>query len=406
MLITNKNLTVLISNSMRYLFILIGFLINTCLGGVYSWSVFRKPLEDALAIGAKDSGLPYAIFLAFFSFTMPLGGYLTEKIGVKFTVILGAILLGTGWFLASFSSSILFLVLTYGVIGGLGVGLVYGVPLSVIAKWFPDKKGFAIGLTLAGFGASPFFIAPLASSLIAENNVFYAFQILGITFGIAIALLALFLRNPMTSEIANYLNTSNLSQKSDKQYESSEMVKTPMFWMLWFCFFVGSFVGLAFIGMTKPIGKEIFALQDVAITLSISVFGIFNSIGRPLFGNITDQFGIKKAVLISYTFITFASLLILFFSSNVFVFYIAASIFWLNLGAWLAIAPTATIILFGASNYSKNYGFIFTAYGIGAVLGVYTSGIIKDIFQNYLVFFYPVLVLLAIATVLVLRFKK
>ncbi|MEM4246075.1 MAG: MFS transporter, partial [Candidatus Bathyarchaeia archaeon] len=121
----------------RWIFVALGLVINLCLGSVYSWSVFRKPLEAAFRIGATESGLPFMIFLAFFALLMPPSGRLLERLGVKRVCMLGGVVVGVGWILASLSPNIALLALTYGVIAGSGVGIVYGGPIAASARWFP-----------------------------------------------------------------------------------------------------------------------------------------------------------------------------------------------------------------------------------------------------------------------------
>lgn len=154
------------AESGRWFYVFFGLIINICLGAIYAFSLFRSPLEKLWGINATESGLPYMIFLAMFAFAMPFAGNLMQKWGPKITMFLGGILVGIGWIAASFSKDINSLTLLYGVIGGIGVGIMYGVPIATSAKWFPDKGGLAIGLTVGGFGLSALIIAPIIKQLI------------------------------------------------------------------------------------------------------------------------------------------------------------------------------------------------------------------------------------------------
>jgi MFS transporter, OFA family, oxalate/formate antiporter len=159
----------------RWLFLPLGITTLLCLGTVYSWSIFRKPLEASLStpavkIGATDTLLPFAVLLVVFAIVMPIAGRYIEHYGATKMTAVGGTIVGLGYFLSSFATSIPLLVLTYGVIAGAGVGIVYGVPISLAAKWFPDRKGLAVGLTVVGFGLSPLITAPLAKSLIESNG--------------------------------------------------------------------------------------------------------------------------------------------------------------------------------------------------------------------------------------------
>ncbi|HOD73845.1 MAG TPA: MFS transporter, partial [Candidatus Bipolaricaulis anaerobius] len=145
----------------RWGYVALGFVANVCMGAVYAFSVFRKPLEELWGISATSSGLPFMVFLAVFALGMALAGGLVERWGPRKTGILGGILVGLGWILAGFSPNIGVLTLFYGVIAGAGVGVAYGCPIAVAGRWFPDRRGLAVGLTLAGFGASALVVAPI-----------------------------------------------------------------------------------------------------------------------------------------------------------------------------------------------------------------------------------------------------
>ncbi|MEM9006550.1 MAG: MFS transporter, partial [Cyanobacteria bacterium P01_F01_bin.86] len=177
----------------RWLLIPLGTSVLLCLGNVYSWSVFRKPLESELAINATQSLLPYTLALVFYATFVSVAGFCIPRIGPRLTTAIGGVILGIGYLLSSMATNIGMMSLTYGVIAGTGVGIAYGVPMAVVARWFPDKKGLAVGLTIIGFGLSPLITAPLANQLIDAYTVRPTLRILGLTFmviilGIAIAL--------------------------------------------------------------------------------------------------------------------------------------------------------------------------------------------------------------------------
>jgi len=160
----------------RWLFVLLGTIIMLCLGSVYSWSVFVNPLtkhftEIGQTVTASDVLLPFSIFLAVFSVAMVFSGKYIERFGPRKMAMAGGIICGLGWLLASTAGSVQMLYPTYGVIGGLGVGIAYGCPVAVSARWFPDRRGLAVGLTVLGFGFSAFFTANIATYLIGAFDV-------------------------------------------------------------------------------------------------------------------------------------------------------------------------------------------------------------------------------------------
>ena len=180
----------------RWVLVIFGMLINLCLGTIYSWSVFVAPLTSYFtkdlgqAVTASDVLLPFSVFLAFFAITMPFAGKYIEQYGPRNVTIVGGILTGLGWLLASFATSVPMLYVLYGIIGGIGVGIAYGVPVAVAARWFPDRRGLAVGLTVLGFGFSAFFTANIAGYLIGAYGVMTTFRIFGIAFVILTILLS------------------------------------------------------------------------------------------------------------------------------------------------------------------------------------------------------------------------
>jgi len=381
----------------RWLYVVLGLIINICLGTVYSWSVFKKPLEDLFTCSATQSGMPYMIFLAAFAFSMPFAGFFLEKLGPRLTVIIGGVFVGFGWAVSSWAGSIGVITLTYGLIAGIGVGITYGAPLAVATKWFPKKKGLAVGLTLVGFGLSPFITAPLARHLIATNGVMSTFLTLGIAFFVIIVILSLPLRFPREGELA--IEGSSKKKESEIEIGPAQMLKKKQFYGLWICYVIGTLAGLTVIGITSPFGVEVVGLTAAGGAVAASIFGIFNGVGRPIFGALTDKLGPRKAAILSFIIIIAASILVLILGDVPGMFYLSFAIFWMLLGGWLAIAPAATSAYFGLKHYSKNYGFMFTAYGVGAIIGMLISGKLKDALGSYTYTFYPVMGLAVIGII-------
>jgi OFA family oxalate/formate antiporter-like MFS transporter len=385
----------------RWIYVILGIIIMMCLGTVYSWSVFRLPIENSFNIGSTQSGLPYMISLAFYALFMFLTGKFLDKYNPRIIISLGALLVALGWILSAYAPNIYVLTITYGVIIGAGVGIAYGAPMTVVAKWFPEKKGLVVGLVLIGFGLSPLITAPLARNLIENYGLTKTFLMLGISFGIIIPLLSYPFRYPSDSESKNLQTTSNTKVYIINDTSTSKMIKSQNFKGLYFNFIIGTMIGLMLIGITSNVGVELIKLSPKTVALLMTIFAIFNGIGRPVFGLLTDKFSSKKAMLISYGLIITAALLMLMANEgSLLLFTVAFSIFWFNLGGWLAIAPTSTLAMYGTKHYSQNYGVVFTAYGIGAIIGVSTSGLLIDLFQNYHSIFYFVIGLCAIGILL------
>jgi MFS family permease len=386
----------------RWLFIPLGIMVLLCLGTVYSWSIFRKPLENLLNIGATDSLLPFTVLLVFYAVLMPITGFFIDKYGSRTVTAVGGVVTGIGYILSAFAPNIYVLVLTYGIIAGAGVGIAYGVPLALAAKWFPDQKGLAVGLTVIGFGLSPLITAPIAKYLIDTYQLQTTFLILGIVFTLIILAISTILKTPPPGWTPAGFTASQASAIARNQ--TVPMMQSPTFYGLWVCYSIGTFVGLSAIGISSPVAQEIIKLDAGTATASVSLFAVFNGLGRPIFGWVTDRFKPKYAAIANYILIIIASIMMTQAGAGqVATYIIAFCLFWLSLGGWLAIAPTATLTLFDPTNYAKNYGIVFTAYGVGAFFGTIVAGKVRDTFGSYTNAFY-ITGILAIVGIIIAAF--
>ncbi|MGV2830961.1 L-lactate MFS transporter [Myxosarcina sp. GI1(2024)] len=383
----------------RWLLIPLGMSVLLCLGNVYSWSVFRKPLENEFNINATESLLPYTIALVFYAALMPIAGFYIPRIGTRTTTALGGIFVGAGYILSSFATNIEAMTVTYGVIAGTGVGIAYGVPMVVVARWFPDRQGLAVGLTIVGFGLSPLVTAPLANSLIDAYTVKSTLRILGIAFAAIILGIAVALEMPPKD-----WHPQNLSLRSKSIAILSypvNLFKSRSFYGLWVCYAIGTAIGLSAIGISSSVGEEIIDIDSQLAASSVSLFALFNGVSRPLFGWLSDRFKPHYVAIATYVLILIACMLMVNArEGQVATYLIAFCLFWFCLGGWLAIAPTTTLRFFHPDNYAQNYGIVFTAYGMGALLGTLVTGRIRDWLGNYTYAFYP-MALLAIAGIMV-----
>jgi MFS family permease len=365
----------------RRISLALAFLVNAALGSGYSYGVFRPALEKHWSLNATDSGLPYMVFLAVFAFSMPIGGALIERIGEKKTIWLGAVLLGAGWVLAGSAADINSLALYYGLMGGAGVGLAYGAPLSLAAKLYPDRKGAAMGVALAGFGLSPLFSAPLMREAIELAGPVNAFAYSGAALAGSVVFFSLFLRRPPAHPHAH--TAAGLAALPSRDSSPAEMLRSPKFYSLWLCFAAACAIGLSVIGITPSFAAEVPGPGSAAGTALLMAFSVFNALGRPVFGWLADRFGPAAAGALSFALVACSAAVLREFPGSYAVFIAAFAVLWLSLGAWLAVAPAATAFFFGLSHHPRNYGIVYTAYGAGAIAGVTLTSRLKDLTGCY-----------------------
>ncbi len=391
----------------RWIFVILGMIINLCLGTVYAYSVFKKPLETLFNTSATQGNLPFMIFLAVFALFNFFAGKFIDKHGPRKVMIIGGIVVGIGWILTKFASSIGMVVFTYGIIGGAGVGIVYGGPVSVSTRWFPDRKGLAVGLSILGFGASALVTAPLAKTLIASYGPLTTFGILGIAFLIVIIILSIPMKFPKTGWKPAGWTPPQTAGGVAQSLTTGQMLKNSSFYGLWLCYTIGTTAGLMAIGISATVGREVIGLDVGTAAFLVSIFAIFNGIGRPIFGWLTDKITPRNSAILSFVIIAIASFMMLSAQQGSTALYtIAFSGFWLCLGGWLAIGPAATASFFGLEGYAQKYGVVFSAYGLGAIIGGIISGSAKDVFGSYLKAFWPTAILAIAGIIIALLFLK
>ncbi len=373
----------------RWVLVGAGLIINLCLGTVYSWSVFVNPLIEYFStslgqtVTANEALLPYSVILAVFSVTMALTGRYVETHGPRRITIAGCILTGLGWVLASMASSIAMLSIMYGIIGGIGIGIAYGATVAVAARWFPERRGLAVGLTVFGVGFSAFITANLAGYIIAVSGVMNTFRI----FGIGVIIVTLPLALPLTFPPVGWKpvgwNPPQDREQLSCECNRSEMLRTPEFYGLWMCYFIACIAGLMAVSISKPVGTEVVGIETGLATALVGFFAIFNGGGRLVFGTLSDRLNPGNTAALTFILIALVSLAM--WQVPVTGVYIAAfAVLWGCLGGWLAIAPTATASYFGTRDYPRCYGVVFLAFGAGAIAGPQLAGFIRTAAGTYL----------------------
>ncbi|NLI09263.1 MAG: OFA family MFS transporter [Elusimicrobia bacterium] len=349
----------------KKILLFLSFLIMLCSGTIYSYSIFRKVLESFLNISSYQSAVPFKILLLCFALSMPLGGWLIEKKGIKKVYFLGALALSASWILSSFSKSFETFSLFYGFLGGIGVGLIYGVPLKIASLLYPDRKGLTSGIVLAGFGLSAFINSYLLKKLIINFGISKAFFSYGLMFLVIFSLIGLKIKEiPKTEEDLN-----------SKTYDLNDIFKKIEFYSLYIMMASACFVSLASVSFTAGYFIDVFSFSGERAAFLVSMFALFNTAGRPIYGWISDKIGIKKAILLTAVSYFLAGAGGLYYGKSYYAALSFFSVLWFTLGGWLAIAPSATIKLFGLAHYSKIYGIVYTSYGLGGFAGIAYSSL-------------------------------
>jgi len=437
---TNEGIPTKESKFMNRWIIVIGaIMIQVALGAIYAWSAFTGALQsEAFAFSKTETQAIFSAGLATFAIFTIIGGRLAKKYSPRNIALLGGVFLGLGYILASFvGPSFPLKLLFLGIMGGAGIGLGYVVPIAVGVKWFPDKKGLVSGLAVAGFGfgafiwilmANPPSVLGINGFLTLSNGAAYTvamvdnvFLMYGIAFLVLVVIGSLVMVNPPAGWIPKGWKPPEQDKSDKKKYmldlKPKEMLKTRQFYLLWMMFFIGALAGLMVIGNIQNFATSAtdgfasadseFASQavDIAVIGAAVCLPIFNGIGRIVWGKISDNLGRKKSIIAMCIFQGIMMLAFFYTTANPMFFYVAAALIGFNFGANFALFPAATADSFGSENVGLNYGFVFTSYGVGGIVGPILAGIVKDAGMSYMYAFIPAAILCFIAAGIALLYK-
>lgn len=375
------------NSSKGWVVTLAGTGINLALGVLYAWSVISKSLTKEWGWSATQASTPYAVACGVFAIMMVFAGRAQDKFGPRIVAALGGALTGIGLILASFASQddSLLMVIGFGILAGSGIGLGYASATPPAVKWFPPaKKGLITGIVVSGFGLASVYISPLTKSLIASSGINKTFMILGIAFFIVSVLLAQLLQNPPAGYVAAgtpapAASAAASAKKND--YEWSEMMRTPQFYLLWIMFAFASFAGLMIIGHMAKIAAMQLPGKDLGFIL-VAILAIGNAGGRIMAGVVSDKLGRTKTMLLVFLFQ--ATVMVLLAKAvTPALLVIGALAVGFNYGANLSLFPSVTYDYFGTKNGGVNYGLVFTAWGVGGVFGSMVAGKIVDATKSY-----------------------
>jgi OFA family oxalate/formate antiporter-like MFS transporter len=355
------------------MFVVWALIMQMCLGNLYTWSIFRSPLMKTYGWTIKEATVPFTLSVVFFAVGMVFAGRWQDKAGPRIVAITGGILLGAGFLLASqIGSTLGGLYIAYGVLAGLGVGFAYVTPIAVCVKWFPDMRGFITGLAVLGFGAGSMIGAPVGTRLIAQMGVLNTFALFGVVFGVLTALAGAMLRNPPAGyKPAGWsppAPAAGVKAKKD-DYAPSEMAGTIQFYLLWFIYLFGAGVGLMAISQAVPMGVELAKLTPGVAAGALGIMAIFNGLGRPAFGAISDKIGRSNATMLAFAVYIVALLGVLRGADTFGMYTTGISMVGFAYGGYLALMPSYTADYFGTKNLGLNYGLVFSAWGAAGVLG-------------------------------------
>ena len=410
----------------RNLVILGALIVQLCLGSIYAWSFFQTALrEGAYTWPSLYTQLPFAAGLASFALFMIFAGRWQDRIGPRKVATIGGILLGVGYISAFFVDVVsggdallgtIYLIITYGIIGGAGIGFAYVCPIAALVKWFPDKKGTITGIAVAGFGAGALVFGWVETILLTFYNVPTTLNIgmpmlvLGVVYMLLVVLGSQLLTNPPEGWLpAGYTPPTTIADGAGTGMMPGQMIRTSSFWLLWLMFVFAATAGLMTLGNVKSAALAIDATADAVVI--VGVMSLLNAAGRIVWGATSDRLGRENTMILMFLVLSLG-MFAFAWMSTIAISWLAvmaiASLIGFCFGGNFALFPSATADFFGSKNVGKNYGVMFTAYGIAGITGAFVAGPIVDFFGSYFWAFVitGILAIVAVLFTLVLRSKR
>lgn len=341
----------------------------------YVWALFTGPLTEKLHAPLAEVQVTFSLLIVLQTFLSPAQGYLVDRFGPRLLLLAGAVLTGLSWVLASQVESLTALYLTYGVLGGVGTGIIYVGVVGMMVQWFPDKRGLASGLVAAGYGFGAILTTFPISRSVQSAGLSSALLTFGIIMGLVGALAALGMRRPDkgSPRVADCAEQHGLVQEA-RDYKPREMLRSPIFWLMFVMMTMMSTSGLMVISQMGAFAKD-FGVADAlvfgltALPLALSIDRFTNGLTRPFFGWVSDRIGRENTMLLAFGLEGFAMTVWLLYAHHPLAFVLLSGVVFFGWGEIFSLFPSTLTDTFGTKHATTNYGFLYMAQGVGSVLG-------------------------------------
>jgi OFA family oxalate/formate antiporter-like MFS transporter len=340
----------------------------------YGWTLFVNPIDQKYHWGRAAIQVAFTIFVLTETWLVPIEGYLIDKFGPRVMICGSGFLVAVAWVINAYADSLLLLYVGAAV-GGIGAGVIYGGSVGNALKWFPDRRGLAAGLTAAGFGAgSALTVIPIAN-MIASSGYEAAFFWFGIGQGVIVMFVALLLRAPQEGEVQ--APAAPAVQQTRRDYAPAEVLKTPVFWVMYAMFVMVGAGGLMAIAQLAPIANDyqiagvpvsILGLTLPALTFALTIDRVLNGVCRPFFGWVSDHIGRENTMFIAFFVEGVGIYALLYFANNPVLFVILSGLVFFAWGEIYSLFPATCTDLYGRKFATTNYGMLYTAKGTASLL--------------------------------------
>ena len=365
----------------RWLQLALGLIVMMAISSPqYVWTLFVKPFQSATGASLPALQITFSLMIVLQTWLSPAQGWLVEKFGPKALVASGAALTGLGWVLSAQATSLTMLYFTYGGLCGIGTGIVYIGIVGLMARWFPDRRGFAIGMVAAGYGMGALLTTFPIDTMMKASGHASTLIFFGVLLGAIGVAAALGLRTPTSADV---LPPPAVLVSQGKDAPPMEMLKTPVFWLMFGMMTMMSTGGLMVTSNFANFARE-FGVADVilfgmaALPLALTVDRMLNGFTRPFFGWVSDRIGRENTMGVAFLLEAVAILLLLLFRDNAMAFVVLSGLVFFGWGEIFSLFPSTLTDTFGTKNATTNYGFLYMSQGVGSVLGGPVAAAIHD----------------------------
>jgi OFA family oxalate/formate antiporter-like MFS transporter len=384
-----------------------GVLMTLALGTLYAWSVFVAPLEREFGWRRSQTSAIFTVAAVAFAAALLFAGRLQDRFGPFAFALAGSLLFTLSFFLFSRTASLLGFYLIYGVLGGIGIGFGYGVVVPVMAKWFPDRTGLAIGLALAGFGSGSAVFGTFANLVLFPRFGWRSSCVILSGIFLAMTMTAAFLlRNPPPRPSPSSKAQPLHVETGARQYSPGEVLRMPTFYLLWLGFGLGSTAGLMVISQLIPFANSQGISSAALATLGLVVGAGGNVSGRVLSGWLSDLLGRLNMLRVVLAMSAAAMPALYWAGAHLTALYLLIFAVYFGYGAQASVIPATVADFWGARHAGSNYGSIFTAWGFSGILGPTIGGVLFDRYRNYGAAFYTAAGLAAVALICVVVARR
>jgi OFA family oxalate/formate antiporter-like MFS transporter len=399
--------------SARWIQLALGFLVMMTISSPqYVWTLFTGPLQKTTGAALSDVQWTITLLIVLQTWLSPAQGWLVDRFGPKLLIGTGAVLSGLGWVAASGATSLFSLYMTYGLLCGIGTGVVYIGIVGLMVQWFPDRRGFATGVVAAGYGFGAILTTFPIDDMIKASGYQKTLVVFGLIFAVVGLVGALLLRKPPQLSSAGTAGAS----ASGVDYEWRAMLKTPVFWLMFVMMSMMSTGGLMVItqftrfaqafGIDGKATIAILGFTLAAIPAALTFDRITNGLTRPFFGWVSDRIGRENTMGLAFILEGGAIALMLVYRSDPFLFVLLSGLVFFGWGEIFSLFPSTLTDTFGPKNASTNYGFLYMAQGVGSILGAPVAAMIFERTGSWMPVFYTIIVMDILTGVLALVLLK